>query len=287
MSAPEAAQLAAAYAHCDALLRDGDKDRWLASLFAPAASRPGLHALYAFSLEAASVRERIREPMTGEIRLQWWRDALGAGRDDGGANPVALALLDTVERYKLPRQALIDLIDARIFDLYDDPMPGMAELEGYCGETSSALVRLATIILNDGEEPGGAEAAGHAGMAYALVGLLRALPWTSARGQLYLPADLLARHDVSRDDVVGRRDTPGLRAALAEIRALTRSHLDAMQAGLSALAPKARAALLPAALCAPYLGRMEARDYKPFETRVDLPQWRRQWSLWRAARQLA
>jgi len=69
-----------AFAYCENLLRAGDKDRWLASLFAPADRRPHLHALYAFNLEIARVRELAREAMAGEIRLQWWREVLAGTR---------------------------------------------------------------------------------------------------------------------------------------------------------------------------------------------------------------
>ena len=62
------------YRHCEALVRAADKDRFLATLFAPADKRGPLFALYAFNAEITSVRERAREPMPGEIRLQWWRD---------------------------------------------------------------------------------------------------------------------------------------------------------------------------------------------------------------------
>ena len=75
------------------------------------------------------------------------------------ANPVAAALDDAIVRFRLPRQALVDLIDARAFDLYDDPMPTLADLEGYCGETSSSLIRLGSLILADGSDPGAADAA--------------------------------------------------------------------------------------------------------------------------------
>ena len=157
----------------------------------------------------------MREALAGEIRLQWWRDALqGEARGDVRANPVAAALDDTIVQFRLPRQALVDLIDARVFDLYDDPMPSLNDLEGYCGETSSSLIRLAELILADGADPGAADAAGHAGVAYAIAGLLRAFPWHARRGQVYVPADLLARHGVARDDIVTGRGGPGLRGAL-------------------------------------------------------------------------
>lgn len=278
-------RLADAYAHCEAQLREGDRDRWLACLFVPAPVRQHLHALYAFSLDVARIREIVSDPMPGEIRYQWWRDAIeGEARGDTSAHPVAAALLDTISRFQLPRVALTNLVDARTFDLYDDAMPGLRQLEGYCGETSSALLRLACIVLAGGEDPGGADAAGHCGVAYALTGLLRALPWHAARGQVYLPADLLARHGSSREDLLAGRLTSGLAAALAEMRAVTRGHLEAGLSDLPGLPKVLRTAFLPVALVDPYLRRMERPGFNPFVTPVELPQWRRQWILWRAAR---
>src|SRR5688572_30941058 len=97
-----------AFDHCEEVVRAGDKDRFLATLFAPQKHRRPLFALYAFNLEIARVRELAREPMPGEIRLQWWRDALsGPGHGDVAANPVAAALRETVVRYQLPPQMLL------------------------------------------------------------------------------------------------------------------------------------------------------------------------------------
>ncbi|MCP8939337.1 squalene/phytoene synthase family protein [Alsobacter sp. SYSU M60028] len=267
------------------LVRENDPDRWLATLFAPADKRAGLLALYAFNLEIARVRELVSDPLPGEVRFQWWRDALeDKARGDVRGHPVATALLEAIGRYRLPRQALLDLIEARTFDLYDDPMPSVGALEGYCGETSSALIRLASLVLAGGDDPGGADAAGHAGVAYAITGLLRALPWHASRGQVYLPADLMARHGVGREDIVSGRDSEGLRAALSELRDLARHHLDETRARIRETPAEIAPAFLPVALVSSYLARMERRDYHPFRTRVELPRWRAIWLLWRAAR---
>src|SRR5207253_2464683 len=112
-----------ALAHCDRLVRSGDRDRFLATLFAPAEYRGALHALYAFNLEIARVRVMARGSVAGEIRLQWWSDVL-AGEAHGGvtSHPVAAALVATIARYRLPAAQLSALIDARRFDLYDEPM---------------------------------------------------------------------------------------------------------------------------------------------------------------------
>jgi phytoene/squalene synthetase len=63
-----------------------------------------------------------------------------------------------------------DMIDARIFDLYDDPIETRVSLEGYAGETASALIQLASLVLSPDEAPQSAEAAGHAGVAQAIAG---------------------------------------------------------------------------------------------------------------------
>ena len=273
------------HAHCEALVRESDPDRYYATLFGPAEKRPHLFALYAFSGEIARVRETISGPMPGEIRLQWWRDALsGEARGSVADHPVAAALLATIERFGLPRQAFIDLIDARTFDLYDDPMPAIGDLEGYLGETSSALIRLASLVLADGRDPGGAEAAGHAGLAYGVTGLLRALPWHARRGQVFIPRDILERHGVTRDDIVMGRGGPGFLAALADLRALARHHLARFEAQPQRIPAEIRPAFLPVALVPGYLARMERPGYDAFATVIERPAWLKIARLWRASR---
>src|SRR5260221_648739 len=140
-----------AYAHCEAVVREADKDRFLATLFAPAGLRRHLHALYAFNSEIARVRDAAREVLPGEIRLQWWRDALaGEGRGEADANPIAAALLNTIAECGLPREPLLGLIDAHGFDLYDEPMATVADLDAYGRDTEAALMTLGARILAGG-----------------------------------------------------------------------------------------------------------------------------------------
>jgi phytoene synthase len=271
--------------HARDLVYDLDRDRYLAALFAGADHRAGTLALYAFSAEIARVRDVVSDPLPGEVRLQWWRDLL-AGVEHGSAagNPVAAALLDTVSRYRLPVAALVAMIDARVFDLYDDPMPSLNDLEGYAGETSSALIQLASLILNNGQDPDTAETAGHAGVAYALTGLMRSLPWHAARGQMYLPQDLLQRHGADPQAILQGQTTPELRAVLAELRGHARHHLERVRQKVRDIPPHVAPAFLPVALVDPFLKRMEAPGHDPLKMPVEMSQLRRQWILWRAAR---
>ncbi len=267
------------FAHGAALVRATDRDRFIASLFAPAEHRGAIYALYAFNSEVARVREMAREALPGEIRLQWWSDVINRGRDEEArANPVAAALLTTIERYRLSSAKLVDLIEARRFDLYDDPIATVVDLETYAGKTSSALFALAAQILAGAN----AEAVtAPAGIAFAIAGLLRAFPLHAARGQLYVPMELLDRHQVQPRDIFAGRSSAGLQAAFAELRDLGRHHLDAAHQRMAALPPLAVPALLPVALVRPALMRLKGSD--PFSP-AEIAPWRRQWLIWRAAR---
>src|SRR5437868_11474628 len=126
------------FEHCAALVREADRDRYLASLFAPAEHRDALFALYAFNAEISSVRDKAREPMQGEIRLQWWREVLtGERAGEGEAHPVAAALLATLANHNFVAAPLLELIDAHTFDLYDAPMEATGDLELYAIQTQS------------------------------------------------------------------------------------------------------------------------------------------------------
>lgn len=265
--------------YCAELVRTADRDRYLATLFAPAEHRAALYALYAFNSEVARVREVAREPLPGEIRLQWWTDVLRGERDgEAAANPVAAALLASIERYRLPPDQLIALVEARRFDLYDEPMATLDELETYAGNTSSVLFSLASRILAGTEAEAVAEPAGR---AYTFAWLMRALPLHAARHQLYLPGELIEPHAVKVADIFARRSSPGLNACLAELRNVARRHLAAARERLRTLPREALPAFLPLALVGPALDRLEHSDaFVPGE----LAPWRRQWLLWRAAR---
>lgn len=282
--------LAAAYAYCAGLVRTHDRDRFVAALFAPAALRPHLLALYAFNVEVARVREVVREPLPGEVRIAWWREVLeGEGRGEVAGHPVAAALLDTVSRFALPAAPLVALADARVFDLYDDPMPSLADLEGYAGETASALLQLGLLILAPAAAPASADACGHGGVAQALCGLMRAFPIHAGRGQCFLPLDVLARHGLDREAAVSGRPGPELLAVFSDLRGAASRHLGAAADALVRVPPgpaAGAAALLPLALVGGDITAL-ARVRDPFREQAGLPRWRRALTMWQAARRAA
>ncbi|QBK30643.1 phytoene/squalene synthase family protein [Roseitalea porphyridii] len=207
-------------------LREADRERYLSVLFAPEGHRAALAALFLFNAETARLRDIVSEPLPGEIRLQWWREVIDGDRaDEAGQHPLAAPLLETINRYDLPATALDNLLEARIFDLYDDPMPSRTDLEGYLGETASALIQMACQILDGGAAPPTADAAGHAGVAYGIANLIRQMPVHRARGQVYLPADLLAAAGTDSGGWLAEADDPAHGRAVSAFIALGRDHL--------------------------------------------------------------
>ncbi|PVB63685.1 phytoene/squalene synthase family protein [Labrenzia sp. 011] len=272
------------FEHAADVVRRFDRDRYLSALLAPEAHRDALMALYAFNAELGRIREIVSEPLPGEVRLQWWRDLLeGTEHGAAAANPVANALLRTIERYNLPARALVAMTEARIFDLYNDPMPDLNDLEGYTGETVSGLFQLGCLVLNDGKDAGTATAAGHAGVAYGLTGLMRALPWHAARRQMYLPGDVCTRHNLDPETVFQGKTSPELEAVLAEMRGHARHHLKRVRQAASDVPAKCQAAFLPLVLAEPFLKKLEVAGFDPLQQIAEISQLRRQWILWRAS----
>jgi len=278
---PSTTVLSSAYQAATEHVRRLDVDRYLSTLFVPSERQHHIFALYAFNAEIARVRSAVSDPLPGEIRYQWWRDFLnGECHGDAHQNPIALALAATIAECNLPRKPFLDLIEARTFDLYDDPMPTWLDCEGYCGETSSALIRLASLALSGGEDLGGAMAAGHAGVAFALTGLLRAFPWTSRRGQVFLPKELFSAHGVELQDIRQGKPSDGLRAALAETRMRAMDHLKRTRDAILSVPAKVRPAFYPVCFVEPYLKAMAEPEYDPFRSSIDLSRLKKLFVLW-------
>lgn len=283
------AERAEHYRRCEELLREQDIDLWLASLFAPAAARPHLHAIGAFAVETASVRAKTSQPLLGEMRLRWWYDTLETKVEDSGqendgarAHPVADALIDTLDSHSIAREETAALLEAHVFDLYDDPMETMDALEAYCDHVFGAPMRWRAIVIDAEDARRQEEALRYAGRAQGLTFVLRALPRHLALGQRFIPTELISRHR-AEDDMARAHATPAVRAIIRELRERALSHCRAARRAVVGAGP-ARAALLPAALVPLYLEPMESEGYEPFQPPAPPAQWRRQWRLWRAAR---
>ncbi len=244
------------------LVRRYDRPRYYASLFAPAEHRDALFALFALKAEIARIPGLVSEPGLGEIRLQWWREALERIADGApGETPHLAALGQAMARYRLPAAAMTSLIDAHRRDLYADPPARLGDLEGFLGETESALFQLACLIL---EEKGGegvaatAEAAGHAGIAYGLSLRLGALAHDLARGRCIVPADLLATHGLSAEAMFCAPVPEAAADAVAELADKAERHLETALTAAGDLPSGLKPAFLPLVVVRPMTSRVRA-----------------------------
>lgn len=261
--------------HAENALRAGDHDRFLSTLVLTGAHRDAIVALYAFNADVASIRERVSDPAPGEIRLQWWNDTLsGQGHGAIRQNPVADALLDTVAAYNIPVGTLQRLLGARRFDLYDDPMHDLESFEGYAGETTSTLYQLAAMILNDGELVELGDAAGHLGVAHALIGHLRAFGYTASQGRIMLPWSIFAANGVREGEIFSGTVSEGVVEALGQVNDLASEHLGKAEIAISALPGRLRPAFAPIAFLKAQLALM-SRRLDPFGAAPDDADWRK------------
>jgi len=275
-----------AAAFCANLVRGHDFARYASTLFVSPDERRALLALYAFNVEIVRVRDQITQPLPGEVRLKWWSEVL-AGEGDGGVegNPVVSELLLAVRHFRLPTEPLTRLIFEHQFDLYNDPMPTLAALEGYVADTSSTLFALAARIA----AAASAEidhAARHAGLAQGFAQVIAALPRDAARRQLFVPVQLLAKQGIGVEAIFAAKETPPVRAALDQLIGEARLHLDTALSLLADIAPQARAMFLPLAVVRHDLGRMSRADSDPFVPRT-ASRLSTLWTLWRASKSSA
>ncbi|HEY1631259.1 MAG TPA: squalene/phytoene synthase family protein [Rhizomicrobium sp.] len=234
---------------CEAMVKAADPDRYVAALFAPAAGRKYLFALYAFNLEIARVAEAVRQPMLGEIRLQWWRETVEqAQQDRPREHDVARALAATFAEVDLPLALFDRMLEARIFDSSPESFETLDALETYADQTSGNLVRLAQAALGESNE----DLAREAGLAYGLIGILRAIPFHAQRNKHFLGGSLLAQTVKER--------------ALAHLAAASRA---ARRSGMSVAA-------LPAATVPLYAKALAKHPHA-------VALYRRQWAILRAA----
>jgi phytoene synthase len=148
----------------DGAVRAGDPDRWLASrLIADPAARADVVALLAYDLELARAPRRASNPLIGEIRLTWWREALEEIYGDRPVrrHPTAQALAEVVTRHGLPRASLEAMIDARYVELDRRPLTD-AEATVWAADSAGAVAKLAALILAPAADPAPAQAAARA-----------------------------------------------------------------------------------------------------------------------------
>ncbi len=252
------------------LVKRFDRDRYWSALFAPEPVRSHLLALYAFNVELSRIPAQVSEAMFGEVRLQWWRDALELSSEgERSANPVADALARTRLGYALPLSDLRDMADTRVFDLGRELMADHGALKSYLDRTTGALFKLAAKVAGapEGEADRACEAAT---MAYGMTGLLRAFPLHASKGRLFLPAAHFAVHHIDPESILRGEVSPRLGRALQGLMEQVRQHLATFREAAAALPVEMLPVFLPLTTVEPALERMSHPEFQPLRDVVRL-----------------
>lgn len=264
-----------------------DNDRYFCTLFAQDAVRERLFALYAFNQEIAKIRETVTEPMMGFIRLQWWREAIeevyaGTPRNHAVVN----ALYDSLQQTPLSAALFEQLLTAREHDLDEEPPLNTEALVSYMAASSSSLFQL-SLEACAVTAPEAHQAAYHLGIAWGLVGYMRAIRYYASSKRVLFPRDLMEQQGISVADILAGRSlekTQALAQALAEQAA---THLAEARTLRAFIPQEALPVFLPAAMIDVFLKRIRRHNYALFHADLEQHRSRLQlavlWKAWRGS----
>ena len=263
--------------------RSVDPDRYMCALFAAPQQRGALFALLLFNAEIARVCEVVSEPMLGQIRLQWWREAIDEIYQGGGRRHEVLdPLAEAIRAHGLTRRYFERLINAREMDLDSMPPENIAALKNYAEESAAPLVSLELEVA--GADAGVlVDVARHTGVSWALTGLMRALPHHAAEGRVMLPRDVLAATGLTVETVCGGEAKANVTRAVEKVANVARQHSDEARVLRRTLPRVVKRATLQAVLSAVYLRRLAASGHDPNDPRAALGPLYRQLLLTKAA----
>jgi phytoene synthase len=276
--AGRAEQLQAAYAHCAAIAARHGKSYHLATRLLTADRRPAVHALYAAARTADDLVDHPGADPAGD--LAEWSRAVLADLDAGWSDdPVRLALVATFGRYGIPVEHLVDFLAAMTSDLEVTGYADLAALDRYMWGSAAVIGLQVLPVLGTAPGVTHEEAAPHAialGEAFQLTNFLRDVGEDADRGRVYLPADLLAAHGVTREQLAEKRHDARFAALMREMVAVVRRRYDDAAPGTPLLAPESRDCVRAAtALYGGILTEIERADYRVLDRRVSVSKPRR------------
>lgn len=259
--------------HCCDLVNRFDHDRYLTILYAPEEKRASLCALYAFNYEISRIREGVSEPMLGEIRLQWWREAIddifqGIIR----SHEVMPSLAAAITEHNLSRDLLMAIIEGKTQDIYDENPEDMAALENYLSLTAGNLSCMAVQILGQRDID---DLARRLGIAWGYVGLIRAVTYHISLKKSFIPLNILKNNDKFLSP-----DHPEvMKSILQEFCLQAEQHLKFIRENKSRISPEARSVFLLSSLSRSYMRTIKKADYNAFKLEDTADAFSRQWRL--------
>ncbi len=257
------------------LVRAGDKDRYLATLLAPAHLREHLFALHCFDLEIQAISDRVVEPLAGEIRIQWWRDWLLEYRRKGqSGNPVADSLHMAIETCGLPTGLLLEMLDGWISVIQREVVSDCRTMEDRLIATERPILSLLAQVF--GIEPDSLTDLSNPAVYAGYLRLLKNIGTNRACVRDFIWDDLLLPGDENLDPEEMSQKL------VSEIAKLALKHQSGTRADFAKMPKKMRPAFAHLAVIGPELSKTGSNDAWFLKITGSINPIKRQWRIWRA-----
>ncbi|KAF9046567.1 isoprenoid synthase domain-containing protein [Panaeolus papilionaceus] len=277
-------------AYCRDYVRKHDYDSYLISHFYPKHAQPGYFAIKAFSVELASIADTVSNTVIGQMRMQFWRDAVKSINDGRPTkHPIALALYEASKKAKLSSYHLKRMVDARDAELQSPSYLTVDSLTSHAEATSSTVLYLLLQLLSVPSSDV-SHAASHLGTAQTFSTLLRALPYHAKKGQMIIPAELTAKHGVNQEEVFRYGpEAPGLESAVFDFATIAHDHLLTARDMISKMhdtngrvLKESMPVLVSAVPVSNYLKRLEESEFNAFEPKLQVRDGWLPWYIWKS-----
>ncbi|TIC73697.1 2-oxoglutarate dehydrogenase, E1 component [Wallemia mellicola] len=269
--------------YCRDTVRKLDYPAHLCGYFYPKYALDDYYALKAWNIELATIKDSSSKDFIATLRLQFWKDTINNVYKGKITNePVATALFDSVQKFELPRQSFMNVIEGRERELSLETPRDLQSLGTVLELTQSSLLHLQLELLlpqlteiDPLEKENYQLALSHIGKSIGLATLLRALPYHAAKGRLVIPSDINANHGVVEEEILRKLDKVDgdtlEKLSDATFEFATEAN-DQLIAARSLLKDGIRKQLMPVFLSAvppqAYLNRLEKYNFNPFDVNL-------------------
>jgi phytoene synthase len=250
-------------------------------LFLPPERRRAITALYAYCREVDDVVDECRDAGVARAKLAWWREEVGRIFRGTPQHPVAMALAEVAAPYRLDEPRLLQIIDGMAMDLDYNRYPDFDTLKVYCHRVAGVVGLLSAEIFGYAD-PRTLDYAAELGLAFQLTNIIRDVGEDARRNRVYLPLDELARHGLSAEEIVHRRDSDRFQRLMAFQVERALATYDRAFALLPAADRRAqRTGLVMAAIYRTLLEEIRAGGCRVLHERTSLTPIRKLWIAWK------
>lgn len=257
--------------------------RYFSLLYSPEERRESVLALYAIDTE---IRESAKSAShdVAHTRLTWWRAETDRLVNGNPQHPATRLLHERNSGDRSVFSKLHEVLAAADMDLSRMTFSNQQELRAYCSRSGGAIQELVAsqLVAPNALDESTRAAANKLGVGIRLSEIVRDLRQDAYDGNVYLPLDLLDRHELKNEQLRAREVDPKVKDALRSLHIAALAELDLPPRGPQT--EHLRPVYVLAALHRKLLDRIDARNYDVATERIELGPLQKPWTAWRAAR---